>query len=140
MVRRLPLGSAPRVIAAAVALWAVGCAGGKPEATGNQIDCQAALEEFGQMLQLFAQNGQRPPNTPAELEKTGAAAPVGTAAVIRGEVVYVWGTGLKSAPDAAGTVLAYEKAADTSGGWVLTQGGQVKRMTADEFRSAPKAK
>jgi hypothetical protein len=39
-----------------------------------------------------------------------------------------------------GDVIAYEKNAPNGGGYVLLTSGEVKQLTADEFKAAPKAK
>jgi hypothetical protein len=59
------------------------------------------------------------------------------AAIRTGDVVYIWGAGYA---DGAKQVVAYEKKAPTEGGYVLLQDGTVKKMTADEFKSAPQAR
>jgi hypothetical protein len=54
-----------------------------------------------------------------------------------GRIVVIWRLGYTPG---SSTVLAYEKKAPTEGGHVLLQNGSVKEMTADEFKSASKAK
>ena len=49
-----------------------------------------------------------------------------------------WGAGLSDGPDAASTVLAYQKDVPEKGGEVLMQDGTPKKMTADEFKAARK--
>lgn len=55
-----------------------------------------------------------------------------------GEIVLIYGA--KIDPAKADTIIAYEKVVPESGGYVLMQdGATVKKLTADEFKSAPKA-
>jgi hypothetical protein len=73
----------------------------------------------------------------ADLDAVEPYLPTAGGKVRNGELVYVWGAGL--AP--GGTlVIAYEKKAETEGGWVLLQDGTVKKISAGEFQSAAKAK
>jgi hypothetical protein len=60
-----------------------------------------------------------------------------------GEVVFAWGVTLREIAGTTGastTVLAYEKAVPTKGGYVLIADGSVKKMTADDFKKANVAK
>jgi hypothetical protein len=58
-----------------------------------------------------------------------------------GEVIVLWGTSPKGEGDVGNdeVVLAYEKKVPTEGGYVLMSAGTVKKMTAAELNSAPKA-
>lgn len=57
-----------------------------------------------------------------------------------GQIEYIWGTKLADGPEAASTVIAFQKTAETDAGWVLFQDGSMRRLTAAEFAAAPKAK
>jgi hypothetical protein len=63
----------------------------------------------------------------------------GVEKAVKGDIIIQWGAGLSNGPDAANTVLAYEKAAPEHGGAVLTQDGEVRTMTPEQFKAAPKA-
>ena len=115
-------------------LAAIGCGGGKPPAV--VASPKAKLEEFAQMLRTMAGDKQAPPAKVADLESAEPLLPQSAEAFRSGELVYVWGTTLTG----GGAVVAYEKKAETEGGWVLLQDGTVKQMKADEFKAAPKAK
>jgi hypothetical protein len=59
-----------------------------------------------------------------------------------GQIVFLYNVRLQQILGGAGTsntVLAYVKEAPTKGGLVLMADGSVKKMTADEFKKAPKA-
>jgi hypothetical protein len=56
--------------------------------------------------------------------------------------VVLWGTPLKGEGQTGKDeeVLAYQKEVPAQGGYVLLSAGTVKKMSASEFQSAPKAK
>jgi hypothetical protein len=116
---------------------AVGCGvGGK-----NTFDPTAKdkLEEIGQMLKTAQATNMKLPARLAELDSVEPLAPMAAQEIRSGEIVYIWGAGLSTSPNASSSVIAHEKKVPSEGGWALMQNGTVKRMTADEFRSAPKA-
>jgi hypothetical protein len=56
-------------------------------------------------------------------------------------IEFYYGVGLLQMPEGtSNTVLAYEKDAPEKGGLVLFGDGSVKKLSADEFKKAPKAK
>ncbi|VTR94515.1 Uncharacterized protein OS=Singulisphaera acidiphila (strain ATCC BAA-1392 / DSM 18658 / VKM B-2454 / MOB10) GN=Sinac_5777 PE=4 SV=1 [Gemmata massiliana] len=113
----------------------VGCSSDQP--TGPSDDKKAALDEVYGLCQLRAEQGKPPAQKADDLRNYENAYPLGFAVVRSGEVVVNWGT----APAAGSeSVLAYQKDVPTAGGWAVLQNGVVKRMTADEFKAAPKAK
>lgn len=118
----------------AVAAFACGC-GGDQLKTADQG--KADLEDFAQFLKTIAADGKKPPTSMREFEPLEPMAPMASASLRNGKMVYVWGAGLS---DGGSAVVAYEKQAETEGGWVLVQDGTVKKMSADEFKAAPKAK
>ncbi len=124
---------------AAVLAAAVGCGGGAPmNSSGGATNPPAkdALADLGNMLESVAAAKQRPPGKQADLGQYDATNPAAAAALARKEIIYLWGNGLQPGST---TVIAYQAAAEQSGGWVLLQDGTVKQMTADEFKAAPKA-
>jgi hypothetical protein len=123
------------VMAAGVAL-AGGCGNSKPTRSLGE-EHKGALEELGEVLKGLATEGGKPPAKLAELEPLEPRLPVAGPAIRNGTIVYQWGAGYA----AGGTqVVAYEKAAADAGGYVLLQDGTVKKLSAAEFQSAPKAK
>jgi hypothetical protein len=130
----------PRSIWALILVAAVGSMSGcNRSGSGVAIDTggKAALEDLGQLLKSLADEGRKPPTKLADLESVEPMIPVAGPAIRSGDIVYLWGTAYAS----GGTlVVAYEKKAQTDGGFVLLQDGTVKQMTAAEFQSAPKAK
>jgi hypothetical protein len=64
--------------------------------------------------------------------------PTGYLELKSGKIIALWGARLSDGD--ADKVYAYEKATPESGGFVLMADGKtIKKMTAEEFKSAPKA-
>jgi hypothetical protein len=129
-----------RTLWAVVAMAGIGLAAGcdsKDTAGALAVEGKGALQEVADMLRTVANEGKKPPAKMSDLEPVDPYLPTAGAKIRNGELVYVWGAGLAS----GGTqVIAYEKKAETEGGWVLLQDGTVKKMSASEFQSAAKAK
>lgn len=91
------------------------------------------------LILLSGEKGRGYANT-AELAHYEHGHPLGYQAVKAGEIVVVPGATMPGEGDKGGTtaIVAYEKDVPTQGGHVLLNNGTVKRMTADEFRTAPK--
>lgn len=124
------------VMGAGVGL-AAGCTGSKDTAAALAVEGKAALQEVADMLRVVADDGKKPPARLAELEAVEGYLPTAGAKIRNGELVYVWGAGLNAGGN---QVIAYEKKVATEDGYVLLQDGTVKKMSASEFQSAPKAK
>jgi hypothetical protein len=119
---------------------AAGCSGpggGK----GDQVPQRATLQDVADLIRATTQPNGRGPTKLADLDRVREMYPRGYEAVKSGEVVVLWGTGVKGEGEMTkgGEVIAYEKDAPTAGGYVLLTSGEVKQMSASEFQSAPKA-
>ena len=125
---------------AAVSLLA-GCnsagRGGGPTEEGYVL-----FQEVNDLLRAAAGPSGRPPAKVADLKAHEANFPRAYGAIKSGSVVVIWGTPFKGEGEASSgdPVVAYEQAVPTGGGYVLLAGGEVKKMSASEFQSAPKAK
>jgi hypothetical protein len=123
---------------AAIAIGVVataGCGSGEQaevfEPDGGLLDLKAFLESAKASGQATTQEAAAP---------IISAVHLGADYYIRsGQIQYLWGTKLAEGPEAAGTVIAFQTAAATDGGWVLFQDGSLKRISAAEFAAAPKA-
>ena len=122
----------------ALAGLALGCgsADTKVEATGAPTAKQGLEDLVSLLNHLKSEN--KP--APAKIEDIQPIEPLFQGAYLaltREEIVYNWGATI----DPAGTdkVLAYEKAVESTSGWVLMQDGSLKTMQASEFQAAPKA-
>lgn len=112
--------------------------------TGGQTAPSSAdaLTEVGGMVRSYASETGKGPAKQADLAKYQNEFPHGWAALKSGEVVVVWGAKVAGeGGEGGGTgVVAYLKTVPETGGAVFLENGQVKEMSAEEFKSAPKAK
>lgn len=126
------------VALAATALIAVsaGCSGKPAAEVSPDAERRGRLKEVSELLALHGEQKKKPPARIGDLRPFENASPGGYASLRTGDIVPVWG----ALPDAGSTaVLAHEKKTPTEGGLVLLANGDVKEMTADEFKTAPKA-
>lgn len=118
-----------------IAAVVIGCSGTTtPGPNANQG--KLAMEEFSAMLKQLPLDKRQPPTKMAEFEAVEPMVPSAGLLLKQKAIVYQWGQTLKEGSNA---ILVYEAKAETDGGWVLLQDGTVKKMTADEFKAAPKA-
>jgi hypothetical protein len=139
-----------RVVRLSVALALVsvvgllpGCGSGTPTpATGadrkENVE-NMSFDQLKQMLELWkGDGGGKPPAKVADLAKYEKIHPLAVRKLKTGEIVFFYGAPVQDS--ASNTVLAYEKQAPESGGYVLMgDGTTIKKMTADDFKSANKA-
>lgn len=109
---------------------------------GNQSKEPTAsddLLEVSGLLKDFSAEFGRGPARLEDMEKNQPLYPRGYEAIRSGRIVVSW-TVAVAADGSGGTgIVAFEKKAETEGGAVLLHNGQVKNMTADEFRAAPRS-
>ena len=124
------------VIALCAGLLA-GCSSGK-ETNPRMTD----LQELKQLLRMAAKKAGHPPARLTDLDLFQSKYPEVYHLVKSGDLVVLWGTPVKMEKDAGKQemVLAYGKDVPADGGYVLTSAGNVTKMSAAEFASAPKAK
>lgn len=113
----------------------IGCGGGSGNANKEQI--QLALEDFSQFLKNLPTDDAKPPKNMEEFIPREPMAPMAAEGLSNGELVYLWGEDLR---DGGESIIAFQKDAETNGGWVLLQNGNVLRMTPEKFKITPKAK
>lgn len=124
------------LFAAGLVLFAAGCGSPEPSKGSGTPSGKEGLADLGELLKEFGEQKKRPPAKTADIEPVEPLHQAAYVGLVRGDIVYVWGAPLSGGSD----VIAYEKQAESAGGWVLLQDGTVKEMTADEFRAAPRAK
>jgi hypothetical protein len=129
--RRLVLGRSLIAILA-------GC-GGPPEMKPIDSD-ERGLRELAEIYRAFASKSKRAPRSLKELNVKGQQNPIAVSMIKSGDLIVQWGASLSPEGDTASAILAYVKTVPEQGGYVLMQDGRtIKKMAADEFRSAPKA-
>lgn len=107
---------------------------------GNKVDSseklRLALVDFRQFLESLESDGVKPPKKMAEFLPVEPMAPVASEYIKSGELVYAWGSGLSSSGN---QIIAFEKGAETNGGWVLLQNGEVQNISSEQFGASAKA-
>ncbi len=95
-----------------------------------------ALRELGSIYANAARKSKRAPRSVKELGITRRLRPDTAAMIESGELIVQWGAPVLPEGEAS-AVLAFIKQVPEEGGYVLLQDGTtVKRMTADEFKTA----
>jgi len=124
----------------AAALASAGCSS-QPSAGADEPVRAIELREAGEILaQLSTETGKGYSNV-GQLAKYEQGFPLGFRALKAGEIIAFPGATMlgESAKGSTDAVVAYDKDVPTKGGLVLLHNRTVKQMSADEFRSAPKA-
>jgi len=126
-----------RACAAAVlaALLPTGCG---PSSAGPESVAQLSIAQVGQIFHVYQKREKSPPQGLKDLQSLQNVFPAAVASIKSKEVLVYWGVGISDGPEAASTVLAYHKDVPEKGGEVLMQDGTAKKMSAEEFKAAPK--
>ena len=122
------------LIVVCVLFGAFGCSGSKSGTVDDSME--PALKDFAQFLGALPSDGVKPPKKLAEFLPLEPMAPMSAEFIKDGKLVYFWGSGLKTGGQ---SIVAHEKGAEASGGWVLLEDGSVKKLTSEQFSAAPKA-
>src|SRR5262245_48949944 len=126
-----------------IVVLAVGCGSGTPANSPEQFD-DNALSEIGSTYRLYTEMKKKAPQSLKDFQELRDGAPNGIGAAERGEVVVMWGAKLndltmEGTNDSPDEVLAYLKDVPEKGGLVLMKNRKIKKMSAEEFKAAPKA-
>lgn len=105
----------------------------------------SSVQEVGTLYRMSMTDQHKPPTKVSDFARYREMAPSGYNGVKAGTIDVVWGVELtdlaeEDSKDSPDEVLAYEKKVPTEGGAVLMKNRTVRRMTAEEFKAAPKAK
>lgn len=112
-----------------------GCGGSGDGRVVDEAEEQTALKDVARMLDDLSKAGEKPPATPADLEKFAMVYPYANTLMRTKKIEYFLGAAIDgSSPPKQ---VARQVGADASGGWVLLSNGEVKKMTADELKSIP---
>ncbi|AGA25233.1 hypothetical protein [Singulisphaera acidiphila] len=119
-----------------------GCGAGAstPSSTtaGTESFQHNTLSEVAELLTIQKDDAKKPPQNATAFQKYRVGFPNGFKSISDGDVVVVWGATIQDG--ASDKVIAYEKQTPELGGFVLMQDGTtIKKMTADQFKSASKA-
>jgi hypothetical protein len=127
-----------------VTAGAPGC-GSSPEKAAMETSAEAqGLKNLGKMYGIVSRSLKRPPRTIDELRKAETEVPGGFNSVGETNVAIFLGAEFAEPPgkpgdDASETVLAYDRMVPLQGGYVLMRDGSVRRISAEEFKTAKKA-
>ncbi len=106
-------------------------------AEDEAVYSNAAMEQVGEVYTAYAMDKKKPMTGPSQLGPYEIAMDNAVRHIRDGSIVVLW-----TAPIVEGSekILAYEKGAPESGGAVLLQDARtIRKMTAEEFKAAPKA-
>jgi len=123
-----------------------GCDGG-PTVNNSVTSLESENGPLAQVGAMYRDHWALKKKAPAAAKDFASFAdfmPEGVQAINRGDFVVIWGVKLddlspEGAGDSADEVLAYEKSVPDSGGFVLMKNRRIRKMTAEEFKAAPKA-
>jgi hypothetical protein len=130
---------AATVLVVAAAGGLVGCGGGdRGPQTAAPGDADPGLQDLKDFLTAAKAAGRKTTRAEAlpiiQAQHMAADYELG-----KGDIVFEWGAKLSTGPEAAKRIVAYQKAVEKDGGWALFQDGSLRRITAAEFATAPKA-
>ncbi|WP_165071342.1 hypothetical protein [Paludisphaera rhizosphaerae] len=137
MRRRTPFFVAAALMVATVSTPGCGSGADGREAV-EPIEAQG-LRNIGKMYSIAAEKLSRPPNTIDEIRKVESEVPGGFSDLGERDVAIYMGAKPAEGPEAAATILAYDRNTPRQGGYALMLDGNVKMFSVDEFKSAKKA-
>jgi hypothetical protein len=117
------------------AILPLGCS---TSTVGPESTEQLKILQVGQLFHMFQKGQKSPPTGIKDFARLGSNLPAALSSLRSHDVLVYWGVGLSDGPEAASTVLAYQKDVPEKGGEVLMQDGTARKMTAEEFQAAPK--
>jgi hypothetical protein len=126
------------MVGSTLGLVLAGC-GGRPEIQAVPTN-ERGLKELARLYRNFTAKHKRPPKSLKELNVQGQQYPFAVSMIKSGDLIVQWGAPVSAEGETADAVLAYVKTVPDQGGNVLMQDSRtIKRMTAQEFKTAPKA-
>jgi hypothetical protein len=125
-------------------LLTAGCGGSENKPPTAIEESDSLLTQVGDLCRLYQEGKKKPPESAADLASVRTMGANGYEAIRTGKIVLRYGATLPDLGEEPGRspsdqVLAYESGVPASGGRVLMLNRTTKTMTADEFKSAPKA-
>ncbi len=98
------------------------------------------IEEVNTLYRSATSLKKSPPTSLKDLTARSALFGSAYQAIEKGDIVVYWGVDTGSAGQGAGgaEILAYKSDVPTNGGPVLLTDGTIKKISADEFKAAPK--
>lgn len=117
-------------------LFLVVCFSGCGAGTGTVQDVsKEAGEGIVQLRDLLVDSG-KPLQKQVEMANFAGRYPVAVDEVSKGTLAVVWGTGIQEGSSDSPAIIAYQKDAETQGGWVIRANAKIEKLSADEFKNA----
>jgi hypothetical protein len=119
-----------------------GCSGENKPRTVDQVG-QDNLVQVGELYRQHQFMKKKPPQKLSDFNTLRTIGGNGFEALSKGSIVLLYNATLPDTEEDPGQsdsseVLAYEKQVPESGGYVLLLNRKIKKMTADEFKAAPR--
>ncbi|WP_020467477.1 hypothetical protein [Singulisphaera acidiphila] len=130
-------------LAGASTLFAAGCGSSTPAPTQEVIE-SINLRELGEAYRTYVLAKKSSPKKLTDLREYEAGYPMALLGLKNGELEVFW-EGELLEPEAvfpeakSDKILAFESKTPKEGGYVLLTNRAIKKMTPEEFKSAPKA-
>lgn len=120
-----------------------GCGGGGSQGDGAP-DESTYLQTLAEDYRMYSISKKQPPRKMDDMKILGTNASPAVAEVRNGNIIVQWGATLPDIKEDPGQstapeILAYGKDVPEKGGYVLHLDRTVSKMTAEEFKAAPKA-
>lgn len=130
-------------LVAALLSLATGC-GGESGSSAGVADDNLHLQTFGDDYRLYTIAKKQPPRKVEDMKAMQNIVSPAVEAARKGDIVVLWGATLPDTKEEPGQtpaleILAYGKDVPEKGGYVLHLDRTVSKMTAEEFKAAPKA-
>jgi hypothetical protein len=138
------IGTRYLLVLAVIAVVAGGCGTPNVPLTSDQLG-EAKLRDVGELYRVHQLARKTPPKTLKDFTAEADSTPSAFEAIRSGDVVIRYGATLPDAEKeepgngSATEVLAWLKSVPETGGPVLMLDRTIKKLTAEEFKSAPKA-
>jgi hypothetical protein len=128
--------------ACCLALLVAGCGGPNAPRTVDRVG-QDNLTEVGELYRHYQFTKKKSPQKLSDLSTLRSMGGNGFEAIRNGNIMLLYNATLPDTDEDPGhaesnEVLAYEKDVPQNGGYVLLLNRVVKKMTADEFKAAPR--
>jgi hypothetical protein len=130
--------SACFVVSSLFAFLAPGC-GPAQVANSPEVYDFGTMEEVAGIYRSAMGVKKKPPAGLADLARSRDMFLNGYKAIEKGDIIVMWGVTPLPEDSATDEILAYKSDAETNGGPVLLKNLTMKKMSADAFKSAPKA-
>ncbi|SIO61297.1 hypothetical protein SAMN05444166_6713 [Singulisphaera sp. GP187] len=120
-----------------------GCGGEGAQVAGTP-DETLNLQSFAEDYRMYSISKKQPPRKMDDMKVLQTMASPAMAEVRNGNILVEWGAALPDTKEEPGQspapeILAYGKEVPEKGGYVLHLDRTVSRVTAEEFKAAPKA-